>query len=252
MCHDNGDARPNGDYSSVTERELVVGTDGVDLPVFMAEPSGPSRGQIVIMCDIWGANDFYHDLARRLASSGFTAYLPNVFVRQGPLPEQTREAARARGATLDYPQTMRDVGRLIDHQGDERGAYGAIGFCMGGTLVMHLATMERRLQAGVIYYGFPANPNITATRPSEPLRETKLVDMPLLGFWGDQDHGVGMHNVEEYDRQLTIAGKEHEFKIYPGLPHAFLTFDESADYYNESGETWNRALDYFGAKLAQV
>jgi carboxymethylenebutenolidase len=250
MCHGNGDARPNGDYSKINESSFVVGTLGVDLPVFMAEPERESRGQVIVISDIWGANDFYHDLARRLASSGYTAYLPDMFVRQGDLPEQTHEAARARGGKLDYPQAMADIGKIIDHQGDERGKFGVIGFCMGGTLVMHLATMERRLQCGVIYYGFPANPNITAFRPSEPLRETKLVDMPLLGFWGDQDHGVGMHNVEQYDEQLNIAGKEHEFVVYPGLPHAFLTFDTGGQFYKESDETWKRTLEFFEKKLA--
>lgn len=249
MCHDNGDARPNGDYSSISEQDITVNSDGVDLPVFVAEPGGASRGQVIVISDIWGANDFYHDLARRLAGSGFTAYLPDVFVRQGPLPEQTREAARARGGMLDYMQAMADISHLIDHQGDERGKYGAVGFCMGGTLVMHLATKEPRLDAGVIYYGFPSNPTITANRPSEPLRETKLVNMPLLGFLGDQDRGVGMPNVQQYDTQLTEGNKEHDFTIYPGLPHAFLTFDEGKDFYQESKQSWQRALEFFGEKL---
>ena len=250
MCHDNGDARPNGDYSSISEVDIVVPTDAVDLPVYMTEPAGESKGQIIVISDIWGANDFYHDLARRLAGAGYTAYLPNMFVRQGELPEQTHEAARARGGKLDYSQAMRDISHIIDHQGDERGKFGVIGFCMGGTLVMHLATMERRLQCGVIFYGFPANPNITSFRPSEPLRETKLVDMPMLGFWGDQDHGVGMHNVEQYDNQLEMAGKEHEFIVYPGLPHAFLTFDPNGQFFDESNESWEKSLAYFSEKLA--
>jgi carboxymethylenebutenolidase len=250
MCHDNGDARPNGDYSRIHESNLVVATNGPDLPVFMAEPEGESRGQIVVISDIWGANDFYHDLTRRLAAAGFSAYLPDMFIRQGPLEKQTRDAARARGGKLDYPQAMADVGQIISHQGEERGKFGVIGFCMGGTLVMHLATMERRLQGGVIYYGFPANPTITANRPSEPLRETKLVDMPLLGFWGDLDHGVGMHNVEQYDTQLDAGNKEHEFIIYPGLPHAFLTFDPGNEHFEQSRESWQCTLEFFREKLS--
>ena len=249
MCHDNADARPNDDYSSIQERNITIGTDGVDLPVFMAEPGGASRGQVIVISDIWGANDFYHDLARRLAASGYTAYLPDLFVRQGPLAEQTRDAARARGGMLDYMQAMADVSHLVDQQGEDGGTFGVVGFCMGGTLVMHLATKERRLAAGVIYYGFPANPTITASRPSEPLRETKLVDMPMLGFWGDQDHGVGMHNVQQYSTQLDAGGKEHDFTIYPGVPHGFLTFDEGKDHYQESQQSWQRTLEFFGEKL---
>lgn len=249
MCHDNGDARPNGDYSKINETNIVVATGAVDMPVFMAEPEGGSRGQVIVISDIWGANDFYHDLARRLATAGFTAYLPDMFIRQGPLAEQTHEAARARGGLLDYPQAMADIGTIIDHQGEDRGKFAVLGFCMGGTLVMHLAAKDNRLQCGVIYYGFPANRAITALRPSEPLRETSLVAAPLLGFWGDQDHGVGMFNVEQYDRQLSAANKEHEFTIYPGVPHAFLTFDPNGNHYNESAESWNRTLAWLGDRL---
>lgn len=248
MCHDGVGHQELQDTNGIQERNFSVPVNGAELPVFEASPSGESKGRIVIIHDIHGANNFYHDLARRSAKAGYTTYLPNLFVRQGPLKEETHEAARARGGLLSYPQAMDDIGNLLDHVGGD-GKWGVVGFCMGGTLVMHLAAQENRFGAGVIYYGFPANPNITANRPSEPLRETSLVDMPLLGFWGDQDRGVGMNNVEQYQNLLETAGKEHEFHIYPGRGHGFLTFDESSPDYAASNESWNRAVEYFGEKL---
>jgi len=249
MCHEGLEHSPVENNGDVSERRFEVETDGAQLPVFVAEPAGEAAGRVIIIHDIWGDNDFYHDLARRFAANGFSAYLPNLFVRQGNLPEQTFEAARARGGKISYPQATRDVGELITAEGDGP-QWGCVGFCMGGTLVMHLAGSEKRLDAGVIYYGFPANPTITANRPSEPLRETTLVEMPLLGFWGDQDHGVGLHNVEQYESLLEAAGKAKEFHIYPGRPHGFLTFDESNDSFEASQDSWRRALDFFNAKLA--
>lgn len=248
MCHNGLDHAPvanNGDFS---ERRIEVESDGADIPVFVAEPSGDAQGRVLIIHDIWGANDFYHDLARRLAASGFTAYLPDLFVREGGLAEETFDAARQRGGKISYPQAMKDAGALISAEGDGP-KWGAVGFCMGGTLVMHLSASEPRLDAGVIYYGFPANATITANRPSEPLRETALVGAPLLGFWGDQDQGVGMHNVQQYESLLESAGKDKEFHIYPGRPHGFLTFDESNDNYEASQDSWNRALEFFGKRL---
>jgi carboxymethylenebutenolidase len=115
---------------------------------------------------------------------------------------------------------------------------------------MHLAAHEPRLSCGVIYYGFPANPNLSANRPSEPLRETSLMNMPLLGFWGDQDQGVGMDNVERLERQLELAGKAYEFHIYAGLGHGFLTFDETNPAFEKSVESWTRAEAFFAEQLA--
>jgi carboxymethylenebutenolidase len=249
MCHEGLAHEPLATNGAVRERRFEVATDGTEFPVFVAEPEGLPRGRVIIIHDIYGANDFYHDLARRFAANGFSAFLPDLFIRQGPLPVESIEAARARGAELSYPQVLRDVGNLITTAGDGP-PWGVVGFCMGGTLVMHLASSEDRLAAGVIYYGFPANPNITANRPTEPMRETSLVAIPLLGFWGDQDQGVGMHNVERYRSLLESAGKDFEFHIYPGRGHGFLTFDENSPNYEASVDTWRRALAFYNERLA--
>lgn len=249
MCHDGNGHSVLQDTSGLRESNFELAVDHAELPVFTAAPDWDSRGQVIIVSDIWGANVFYHDLARRLARAGFTAYLPNLFIRVGELSEQTHEAARARGARLSFPQALLDIRRLVSHV-QERGKIGVVGFCMGGTLVMHLAAVERALSCGVIYYGFPANRNRTANRPIEPMGETALVNMPLLGFWGDQDQGVGMDNVAQYDRLLSTAHKAHEFHIYPGLGHGFLTFDESAAAYQGSRESWQRSEEFFGEHLA--
>lgn len=249
MCHNGLNHDPVQNGNGVQERNFIVESGDVQIPVFEAAAGGDAAGNVLIIHDIFGANDFYHDLARRLANAGFNAYLPDLFVRQGPLPEETHEAARHRGGQLSYPQAIQDIGRFLDEVETDK-AWGVIGFCMGGTLVMHLASMEKRFSAGVIYYGFPANPTITANRPSEPLRETTLVDMPLLGFWGDQDTGVGMDNVEQYRSLLESAGKDFEFHIYDNIGHGFLTFDDSSEAYDASQKSWARTLEFLKERLS--
>lgn len=248
MCHDGVGHHAVDDTSGIAERDFSVETHDAELPVFEAKPEGGGRATVIIIHDIYGANAFYHDLARRLAKAGYTAWLPDLFVRQGPLPEYTSQAARARSGHLSYPQAMQDVARLIDEAGEEASA-GVVGFCMGGTLVMHLAAHEPRLAAGVIYYGFPANPNISENRPSAPMQETELVGMPLLGFWGDQDRGVGMDNLQQYQSLLEKNGKDFEFQVYSGLGHAFLTFDPEDASFENSQDSWERALAFFGQRL---
>jgi carboxymethylenebutenolidase len=237
--------------SPATEEHFTIDVADTEMPVFQASPTGPSRGNVIIIHDIYGANAFYHDLARRLASEGYTAYLPDLFVREGPLPEPTREYASARGQKLSYPTTIDDLGTLFGVvQQRSPGKIGTVGFCMGGTLVMLLASREPRMAAGTIYYGFPANPNISKKRPWQPLDEAASVETPLLGFFGDQDKGVGMDNVAAYSAALDAAGKPHDFTIYPGLPHGFLTFDDASPNYAGSQDSWQKALAYFGEHLA--
>ena len=246
MCHPDADSSI-APLADVRERNFTVTTAGATMPVFEASPpQQESRGSVIIIHDIYGASDFYRDLARRYASVGYSAYLPDLFVRQGPLPERTREAAFARASTFSYPQSLEDLRHLVSVLREHSsGKVAAVGFCMGGTLVMLLASREPQLSAGVIYYGFPANPSPTELRPYEPLQEAETVATPLLGFWGDQDHGVGMDNVEAYRANLEAAGKSFDFHIYPGLPHGFLTFEPDSPNYAASCDSWAKTMTFF-------
>jgi carboxymethylenebutenolidase len=222
------------------------------MPVFIAEPDGTSRRKVIILHDIYGASDFYQDLARRFASVGYSAYLPDLFARQGALPERTREHAFARREKWSTFQSIDDIRKTIDlAQHDDPGSskIGTVGFCMGGTLVMLMGARDERIDAGVIYYGFPANEVEDGGERFAPFDEVGRVSHPLLGFWGDQDHGVGMDNVERYREGLTSSNVTHDFTIYPGLPHGFLTFDPSSANYEGSEDSWRKMLAFYGDYL---
>jgi len=251
MCHPDADVAGSVQPShTVTEEEFTVEVTGASMPVFQASSEGESSGNVIVIHDIHGANTFYHDLSRRLATEGYTAYLPDLFVRQGPLPEPTREHAMARGQKVSFPSAVEDLQRTIDiAERRSPGKTGTVGFCMGGTLVMLLAAREPRMAAGAIYYGFPANPNRSENRPWQPIDEAGDVTTPLLGFWGDQDHGVGMDNVEAYRSALSAAGKRHDFTIYPGLPHGFLTFDPASPNYEGSQDSWQKLMEFYSQSV---
>jgi carboxymethylenebutenolidase len=248
VCHHPSEARAItliSGGSGVSDRTFDVELTEALLPVFEATPEEASRGTVIIVHDIYGAREFYRNLARRFAGVGYTALLPDLFVRQGPLAEDTREAAFERRERFSYPQAIDDLQRLIDAIVPKSGNVGTVGFCMGGTLGMLLTARESRVAASVIYYGFPANPTPDANQPWEPLQEAERVQSPLLGFWGDQDHGVGMENVEAYRQALRAGGKTFDFTIYPGLPHGFLAFDGSKPYLDESNDSWDKMLAFY-------
>ncbi|MDQ3045550.1 MAG: dienelactone hydrolase family protein [Chloroflexota bacterium] len=252
MCHELC-PHPVRGGSGIQEENVETPGDGAAIPGFFVRPEGEPAPAVLIIHDVWGANPFYQDVARRLAAEGFAALLPDLFVRQDPLPEQTRPAVMARKATLDETKTVIDITSALtwlrDHPATTR-ALGTVGFCMGGTLVMLAAAREPLPAASVAFYGFPVRQTGTLA-PINPLTEAEqgAVRSPLLGLWGDQDQGVGMENVAAYDTQLTRQGAEHEFVIYPGLPHGFLTFDPSAPHYESAQDAWRLALSWLRARL---
>lgn len=251
MCHEHCPAPIRGGAGIVEERVETPGA-GRTVPGFLARPEEGSAPAILILHDIWGSNDFYHDLARRLASEGFVALLLDLFVRLDPLSEVTREAARARGGQLDQTAALTDIAGAItwlrEHPASN-GQVGTIGFCMGGTLAMLAAADDPVPDASVSFYGFPGTP-ATPLRPRVPLGEANQLRSPLLAIWGDQDAGVGMDTVEAYRAALAEADRQFEVIVYPGPGHAFMTFDPGAQWYDEAQDAWSRTLAFLRDELA--
>lgn len=249
MCH----PEPAGAVSDLaaTETDVTVSAREPIPATLYRAASGPGTPGVVLIHDVYGHQPFYRALGARLARAGFTTILPDLFHRQGPIPDRDREAALARRASFSEPIALDDLAAVTRFLRDEEGArrIGAMGFCMGGSLTMLLAARQP-LAAGVIYYGFPVNRNRTPNAPFQPLDEAGAIEAPLLGFWGDRDAGVGMDNVALMDEALTKYAKPHEFVIYPGLPHGFLTFDPSAAFATESLDSWDRAIRFLREQLS--
>ena len=247
MCHKTC-PNPVTGGAPISESMVTVSRDDAEIPVLLAQPEEPSGPlpSIILIHDIWGANDFYHDLARRLAQEQYNVALPNLFHRQGPLTEETRQSAMQRSASARQEDQITDLEAvttwLLEHVAGN-GRYGVMGFCLGGTLTFLRAAREPALNAAVAFYGFPAR-DATENAPIRPIDESEVaaINAPLLGIWGDQDAGVGMDNVKAYDDALVRHRKLHDFVVYPDVGHAFLTFDDADKGYETSQLAWRRAL----------
>ena len=255
MCHDDCPFPVQGGApigESDIEIELI---DGGSLPVFLTVPEGEVRGAVLLMHDIHGPNAFYHDLARRLAHEGYLTALPDLFHRIPVEPDSSPDAQRARGRLMEQAPALLDLETLafwLKRHESSNGKLGTLGFCMGGTLVLLLASREPIAEAAICYYGFPMRER-TPLQPILPSDAGEVANLqsPILGFWGDQDHGVGPANVDAYSDQLMAAAKSHDFITYTGIGHGFLTFDPSATAYEEAADSWVRTLDFLRAEFAR-
>lgn len=250
MCHQFLTAPVSGGSGLVEEEVEVPGSDR-SIPAFFVRPEGDPVPGVLIIHDVWGANPFYHDVARRLAGEGFAVLLADFFVREGALAEQTREAVMERRSRHDQTKATEDVaGALTWLRGQDSttGKVGTVGFCMGGTLVYLAAARQPVPDASVSFYGFPV-PNTTPLAPLVPIDEAADVRSPLLALWGDQDEGVGMDKVERYREALTANGADFEFVIYPDAGHGFLTFDPASLSFEAAKDGWARTVAFLQERL---
>jgi carboxymethylenebutenolidase len=251
MCHPEvpeGTTPPD-----VRNEEATIALSDGAMPAFVALPERTPAPAVLVVNDVFGRSPFYELIARRLAQAGFVAATPEFFFREGALPDPTREAAMARAKRLDFSRTVDDMSAALDwlrERDDTMDRVGTIGFCMGGTIVLLLAAGRADIAASVCYYGFPADARTSA----RPIDLASKMRGPILGLWGDQDAGVGMENVATLDKELTTAGAEHEFHVYPGLGHGFLKAsleDENTPGYRQACESWTRSIAFYRESFAR-
>ncbi len=254
MCHDHC-PRPISGGEAIDEQSIEIPLGSGSLPAIVTWPDARPSPAILLLHDINGVNDFYVDVARRLAAAGYATLLPDLFFRQGPLADDRRETRTARMQAMEQSTTLMDIeSALIWLRGHEHTTdqVGSIGFCMGGTLVMLAASRDPAVAATVAYYGFPYRER-TPMAPLLPSDEDEAANLqsPLLAFWGTEDAGVGMENVDRYEAKLQRYGKDFDFVRYPGIGHGFLTFDEAAPSFSQSADSWERTLHFLDERLAR-
>lgn len=256
MCHTG---LPHGTSDGPAVREEVLGLsmpDGVEFPTFVAFPDEPGP-VVLVIADMYGRSLFYEELSRRLARRGYTAVCPEIFARQGPLPEQTPDQARARWATMDEARLVGELSMIIDLARGLPGAVadgpsGTLGCCLGGTLALNLAASRTDL-ATVCFYGFPTGSRVARQYGPAPLDEVTSFAGPLLGLWGEEDASVGIPNIHAYAAALGAAGHEPEFTIYPGVGHGFMAASgrepDDAHLATIAGDAWQKAVAFLDKAL---
>ena len=113
-----------------------------------------------------------------------------------------------------------------------RRRIGAIGFCLGGSIVLTWACTDGRLGAIAPFYG-------AAPKPREAIRRL----CPVVGSWPGKDFTTKAAGVLEAG--LTAAGIPHDLKVYPGAKHSFFN-DQWRNYHAAAAaDSWQRVLAFF-------
>jgi len=234
--------------------QITIMTGNERMPAFISRPAGGGASPAVLLIsDVFGASPFYQEMAGHLAHEGYTTLVPDVFHRVGPLLEQTLPAAIERfGKVLD-DHVIQDLNASIDYlqnlASTEPKQIGCMGFCLGGTMTMIMgARRAGDIAAGAIYYGFPVNARPSPVRTTQAIDEVSKITAPMIGFWGDQDAGVGMENVEKLRQEMQRLNKDFTCTIYPGAGHGFMARRTERDA-AAAADAWPNMLQFFDKNL---
>jgi carboxymethylenebutenolidase len=222
--------------------QVEFACDGRKAKGHLAVPKSGRGPAVIVLQEWWGLVPHIVGVADRLAAEGFVALAPDMY--QGRATTNPDEAGRLMMA-LDVPKVALDLRGAIDflraRPECSSKTVGTVGFCLGGQLSLYAACVHAdAVGACVDYYGVhpKVKPDVTKLRA------------PVLGFFGGKDSLVNAQIVGELDARLTAAGKDHDFRTYPGVNHAFFN-DTRPEVYdaNAAKDSWTRALAFFRKHL---
>jgi carboxymethylenebutenolidase len=207
-----------------------LGTSYLALP----DGAGPFPG-IVVIHEASGLNDNIRGICRRFAAEGYAALGVDLFGGHSRAACMARMFVGAKRGNLDHygvPALKTAVGQLASLPAVDGTRIGAVGFCLGGSIVLTWACTDDRLTAIAPFYG-------AAPKPREAIRRL----CPVVGSWPGRDFTTKSAGILEAD--LTAAGIPHDLKVYPGAKHSFFN-DQWRNYDSAAAaDSWQRVLVFF-------
>ncbi len=214
-----------------------------------ADADGPRPG-IILVHEWWGCNDFVRERARRLAEAGFCAFAIDMFGGGATADKPDQAAALMNGVLQDMEAgTARLKGAydvMLGHAGVDSSRTGAIGYCFGGAMVLHMARIGMPLKAVVSFHGA-----LGSFHQAEP----GSIKPRILVCHGGGDKMVSMDDLEAFKQEMDAAGADYEVIVYADALHGFtnpqatergqkyglpLAHDAEAD-----AASWQAMLDLF-------
>ena len=222
-----------------------------ETPLSIRHPEQPAVGGIVVVQEAFGVTDHIEDVCQRLADIGWLAVAPHLYHRTGDpvLPYDDFSQVRPHSQALTAEGVLADVDAALDYiagAGFPLDTAGVVGFCMGGTVALSVAT-QRQVAAAVTFYGA----GITQGRFGFPplVEAAPSLRAPWLGLYGDSDASIPTDEVERLRAAASEAEVSTQVVRYPQAGHGFNRDGSPAYHEASASDAWMRMLDWFADNL---
>ena len=254
----------------VTETNVTIQTPDGTCDCAFIYPSTGAHAAVIIWPDAFGLRVSMREMAKRLASDGYSVLVPNPFYRMAKSPvfgdiskfSFANPADRSKLTPLMGSITANDAAEKdavafiawLDKQKavDTSKKIGTQGYCMGGPLVMRTAaTVPNRVGAVASFHGG----GLVTTAPNSPhLLAPKMKARLYVGIASNDDK-TQPDAKDTLREAFKKAGRPAKIEVYTSL-HGWCVPDMPADpaapIYNqpEAEKAWRELTALYKAALA--
>jgi dienelactone hydrolase len=224
-------------HAKVVLKEIPYKAGDTDMLGYLAYDDAitDKRPGVAVVHEWWGNNDYAKMRAQKLAELGYVAFAVDMFGK-GKITDDPKQAGEWAGTVKNNPDIARQrmtagLEILKQQPKSDPEKIAAIGYCFGGTVVLHSARANRPLKGVVSFHG-----DLSTVRPA-----TKKPQAKILVCAGAADPMVPKEQVDTFRKEMESAGADFKIIEYPDAQHSFT--NPKADSHNIPGVKYNEAAD---------
>jgi len=248
------------------ERFAEIATADGRMEAFITHPQedGPFPAVIVFM-DVFGLREELFDVARRVATVGYYAIVPDFHYRQGrlritlpagkrpwalaDLDSREEQRARAAGKALTNDMAVADTGTILQFLQNEPvrpGAKGAIGFCMGGRLA--LCAAGRFPEDFRATAGFHPSTLVSDDPTSPYLMADKFRGEIYCGF-PENDPLAPTTTINKLEEVFSRTAAKYRYRRHMGAIHGYGLPDRDVHHKQAANTDWETVFAMFQRQI---
>lgn len=227
---------------SVNAGDVTLTSQGDEVRAYLVQPAQDRTFPAVLVChENRGLTAHIRDVARRFAQAGYVALAIDLLSREGGTdnldPDQVPGLLSNAGAQRHVADFSAGFSYLQSLDAVDGERIGMTGYCFGGGVTWDVATSLPDLRAAVPFYG-----------RGPDLGQVGNIEAAVLGVYAENDTRINA-GIDALQQALDDAGVTYEFKIYPGVDHAFHNDTGSRYVEEQAARAWQDTLAWFETYL---
>lgn len=207
--------------SDIQTREIVYQTGDIKMKAFLAWDGAVSdlRPGVLVVHEFWGLNDYAKHRAEMLAELGYTALAVDLY-GAGKVAADREEAGQLMTDLLaDMPECRARFAAALDylkaHESVDASRTAAIGFCMGGGVVLHMARYGLDLDAVASFHG---TLKLAIAAEGEGAAE---ITARVVAYNGEADSFIPADAIAAFKAEMEKTAANYQLIQLPGALHGF-------------------------------
>jgi dienelactone hydrolase len=204
--------------AELVTKEVAYEGGGVKMKGYLAYDGAleGKRPGVLVVHEWWGHNDYARKRADMLAELGYVALAVDMY-GEGKTADHPQDAGLFSSAVmenLDVAQArfLAAMDFLKTQDQTDANKIGAVGYCFGGGVVLHMARFGVDLDGVASFHG-----SLGTAKPAE-FGDVKAM---VLVCHGAEDQFVSEEQVQRFKQEMNSADARMRFVSYPGALHGF-------------------------------